>query len=121
MLKMFPNEEGRVFENDEDDDFGIVLVRLRKGKSDLSSSRKPHNCSHIICNPESEPSLVASGQLDGPPISTNVFLCQYGTIHICSASSCTLYLATHNQTCSISGFQLGVLQGSYDKNDDRTW
>jgi len=120
MKTMIPGE-GRVFESDEDAEFGRVLSRLRLGKRDLLLSRKPHNCARATCNPESEPTLVALGHLTAPAISTNVFLCRYGTIHVCSTSNCTIYLTERNQTCTISGFQLGTLECSYDKNDYRTW
>lgn len=113
--------EGRLFETDEDPDFGRVLQRLRNGKKDLSASRKMHLCSHELCHPETEDHLIRKGDLDGPCISSNVYICIYGTIHICSVSSCTIYHETHNQTCHLSGIKHGTMESSYDKNDSRTW
>lgn len=113
--------EGRLIEDTKDDRFGEIIHRMRKAKRDLCNSRALHVCSTKVCNPESEESLIRQGSLAGPPISSNVYLCKFGVIHVCSSSSCTNYGDSHNQTCHISGIQHGVVSSSYDKGDSRTW
>lgn len=114
-------EGGKIIETSEDPLFGEVLFRLRRGKKDLATTRKPHVCSQKTCQPTSELTMIQEGTLEGPPLSSNVYLCIYGIVHICSASSCDVYATTHNQTCHISGIQHASMISSYDKNDHRTW
>lgn len=114
--------EGRVVQDGSDAEFGQIVYRLKKGKRDLQlSSVVEHTCCHATCNPQAEPHLVHNGTLEGPPISCNVYLCQYGVIHICSESSCDLYGYFENQTCPLSGLKWGISSANYDKNDHRTW
>lgn len=115
------NEDGRLFQNDNDPQFHLVVKRLRQGKNDISDVRKKHACSGVMCNPQSEIQMINQGTLTGAAISNNVYLCRYSVIHVCSESSCTLYMANALQTCPVSGFQLGTMVSSYDKNDYRTW
>ncbi len=112
---------GKLFENDEDPAFHLVVKRLRQGKADICDVRKKHTCSSATCNPQSEEQMVQLGTLTGPIVSNNVYLCKYGVMHICSTTACKLYESTKTQTCPISGFQLGELVSTYDKNDYRTW
>lgn len=114
--------EGRLIESDADRDFGRIIGRLKKGKKDLNVTvLKGHRCSHEECNPQNEEHMVYAGSLEGPPLSSNIFLCKYGNVHICSASSCDLYAYSKSQTCPLSGYQWGLAVCSYDKNDYRTW
>lgn len=114
--------EGRLIESDADGEFGRIIGRLKKGKKDLNVTvLKGHRCSHEECNPQNEEQMVYAGSLEGPPLSSNIFLCKYGNVHICSASSCDLYAFSKSQTCPLSGYQWGLAVCSYDKNDYRTW
>lgn len=114
-------QQGRFFESDDDPSFHLVIKRLRKGKTDMVDVRKKHVCSSQTCNPQSEEQMVRSGTLDGEIVSNNVYLCKYGVVHVCSATSCKIFPSTQTQTCTISGFQMGTMVSSYDKNDYRTW
>lgn len=106
----------------DDPNYGRVLNRLRIGKGDnLSSEKKRHTCTHEVCAPQSEDQMVHSNLLDGPAISNNVYLCNYGCVHICSESSCGLYEHTYTQTCPISGIQWGNITSSYSRGNGRTW
>lgn len=111
----------RVFSNGDDPEFGLVLTRLRQGKQNLSTSRRVHICSTKTCNPESEQQLIQGGTLPGPAISSNIYLCAYGKVHICSKESCTEYSITQNQTCPITGIQHDAVVSNYDKNNSKTW
>lgn len=113
--------EGRFIESDQDEKYDEIVYRMRKSKPDLVPQRKKHTCSRDECNPQSEEHLVQNGLLQGPPLSSNVYMCKYGTVHVCSTSSCRIFSYAHNQTCHISGQQLGTIVSSYDKNDSRTW
>lgn len=109
-----------MFENDQDPEFGQVLSRLRKAKGKkLKVCGKEHECRHAHCCPESE----ADFRQDQIPISSNVYLCNLGVVHICSQEACGLYTSMPNQTCPISGRQYdgGVIISSYSRSDPRTW
>ncbi|MBX9635989.1 MAG: hypothetical protein K2Q45_00370 [Nitrosomonas sp.] len=82
----------------------------------MSDSREEHTCSHAYCNPQSEEHVYR-----GDILSSNVFLCKYGKVHVCTETACTLYLHTANQTCPISGFQHATMVSNYNKNNSRTW
>ncbi len=149
---------GRSFETDDDPQFGEVVRKLKSLKKDLLPTKKQHNCSHSVCNPQSESQLlqqtnfggVANAKVGGGSvanfggsiananfgggsntnfasvannniISNNIFICKYGSIHVCNATMCENYSHNANQTCHISGMQLGTIVASYDKNDHRTW
>lgn len=115
-------QEGQLIENESHAQFGAIVARLRKGKgSQLSLQRKTHTCTHALCAPECETSMIQHGTLHGPPISNNVYLCNFGTVHICSETSCSLYGYTKTQTCPLSGLEWGSMVSTYDKNDYRTW
>ena len=102
--------------------YGKVLNRLRLGKGDqLSGQKKKHTCSHEVCCPQSEIQMIDLHLLSGPAISSNVYLCNYGCVHVCSELSCNIYEYTHNQTCPISGIQWGQVVSNYSRDDNRTW
>lgn len=107
--------------------FNKALARLFQGKKDMSDSREQHTCSHAVCNPQSEEQVSRSapasggGSGNGGIISSNIFLCKFGTVHVCTQTSCTLYEHAPDQTCPISGFQHGSIVSNYDKNNSKTW
>jgi hypothetical protein len=103
-------------ESDHDARLPQILHRLRQFKSDMAPQQSMHHrCGSGTCNPQSEPDLVSN------PMSSNVYLCRFGTHHVCSQSSCRLYSETREQTCPISGIQYEQLYSSYNKNDPKTW
>lgn len=56
--------------------------------------------------------------------NSNVYICKYGTVHICSATRCEYYAQTPTKTCPISGIvheSVVLARNTYDKNDSRTW
>ncbi len=108
-------EEGRAFHSDSDPRFAEAVRRLHELKKDLVPTRKKHVCSASTCNPQSEPHLTTA------PISNNIYLCKYGTLHICSEESCEHYGHSAVRTCYISGLQFGSIVSTYSKNDSRTW
>lgn len=76
----------------------------------VQSNGRHVTCSRRECDPQCHES--------------NVYMCKYGTVHICSASRCEYYQHTQSKTCPISGIvhQSVVLShNTYDKNDSRTW
>jgi len=83
--------------------------------------KRPHPQCSKSCDPRSEGSFVHDGHLSGPPISSNVYMCALGSLHICSKTSCEYYGAQHDQTCHVSGIQHGTVISSYDAGDYRTW
>jgi hypothetical protein len=74
-----------------------------------------HNCSKDYCHPRSEEDF------GGQPKTYNVYLCKFGTIHVCSEESCKLYGSTPTQTCPVSGQQMSSIVSTYAKDDSRTW
>lgn len=120
------HQEGRLINDQHDVEYNKVVSRLVRGKGSKlqrhgNQKRQRHTCSHSTCNPESESHLIAQQNLEGPPVSSNVYLCNMGEIHICSESSCSLFAFSQRQTCPISGIQWANATASYDKNDYRTW
>ena len=107
---------GKVIERN-DPLFNKALSRLQEAKKDMADTRIRHTCSIAMCNPQSEPQLYGFQN----SLSTNVYLCKYGAIHVCTAQSCTLFHHSHEQTCPISGFQHGTSISMYDKNNSKTW
>lgn len=102
--------------------FSQAVVRLRNAMgADLRDSREVHKCTAQLCKPQSESMLVTKGKLVAPPLTSNVFLCSYGTIHVCSERACEHYGCSQAQTCHISGFQFGSKISDYTRGDPRTW
>lgn len=116
------NISGRLIESENDVSLGQIMFRLKRGKStDLKQTRQ-HECSHELCHPQNEEYFVYSKKiLTGPVLSSNVYLCDFGCIHICSVTSCQLYGYSLTQTCPLSGLQWGLCTANYDRNDFRTW
>jgi len=98
-----------------------ALVRLRGAKPDMTDTRDFHMCSRDRCNPESEQQLISKKLLEGPPVTSNVFLCRFGVVHVCTADSCEHYQHSNTHTCPLSGFQLGTITSSYQSNDPKSW
>lgn len=100
--------------------FAKAVRRLQQLKKDLTAERPSHVCSRAVCNPQNE---EGAGPLGRPAeaFTSNVYLCKYGTIHVCSELSCGHYGHSPTQTCHISGIQYGNIVKSYDKNDSRTY
>ncbi len=99
-----------------------AIIRLRNAlTAQLQSTRTVHTCGPFVCSPQSEPSLIAKGMLVGPPLTSNVFLCLRGAVHVCTERACEHYGFSNTRTCHVSGFQFGTADSSYDKGDSRTW
>jgi hypothetical protein len=98
--------------------FSQAIARLRRGiAGDLSEHREAHQCSSMICAPQCEESLIQAGKLVGPALTSNLYLCRLGSIHICTEQ-------THadGHTCPISGRMFNADRvSSYAKDDPRTW
>ena len=98
------------------------LLRLRASKPDLEKTvAKLHICSRTVCNPQSEQMLIDESHLMGPPLTSNVYLCRYGTVHVCTPTACEHYALSNTQTCYISNFQMGPTVSFYDKNNSKSW
>jgi hypothetical protein len=116
--------EGRFFEDDNDPDFATLVRRLQQSYPaavEAANKKRHHPQCSKECQPRSEASLIHDGLLKGPPISSNVYYCMYGSLHICSKTRCEYYAAQQDQTCHVSGIQHGTIVSSYDANDYRTW
>lgn len=108
---------GKVIDSPKDPLFSKSLAVIRSKKTDLQDVREQHQCSAKICNPQSELSFGNGNS----SFATNVFLCKFGSVHICSESACEYYPLSHTHTCHVSGFQFGNTVSHYDKNNSRTW
>lgn len=109
---------GRIISSIKDPLFRQVLLRLRRLKTErnsLSESREAHACHPQFCFPESETMLGAEN-----PLSCNVYMCNYGSTHVCTEDLCTYYHAAPKNVCPISGYQFGREFSSYSKDDYRT-
>lgn len=94
------------------------LAQAKEQAGTLSASRQRHSCTVSLCQPESEPMLSS---FLGNALTCNVFMCRLGSIHLCTADECRLYVDTPNSTCPISGMHFGQIVSNYDKNDYRTY
>lgn len=99
------------------------LKRLQHGRTQMNDlvAHMQHICDPLICNPLSEIDMIRRGLLQGPVICNNIWLCRYGSYHICSASECS---RANEGSCPISGatfLEFGHQQADYDEQDSRTW
>lgn len=111
--------EGRALLSEKDPLFKKSIARLvqaKKARGSLSDVRQTHTCDPSHCQPENE-SMIC----EPPYLASNVFVCKFGSVHLCSADTCTLYASCERNTCPISGFQFGCEISSYSKHDYRTW
>lgn len=92
-----------------------ILRRLKEAKkATLLDVRKPHTCSLKLCNPQCERDFGLSDD-------STIFLCNYGSIHVCGVDVCKIY-SVHTGTCPLSGMVVGPQRSSdYAKDDPRTW
>jgi len=103
----------KYIENDNDPLYGELVKDLKEKRTDLvygGANTRNHFCSAKECSPRCNDS--------------NVYLCKYGIVHVCSQTSCEYYAQTQSKTCPISGRVMETLlmaQNTYDKNDSRTW
>lgn len=113
---------GRLIESENDPLLGQVMFRLKRGKANDLKQTRHHECMHETCHPQNEEYFVYTKKIiAGPVLSSNVYLCDFGCIHICSVASCQLYGFSSTQTCPLSGLQWGLCTANYDRNDFRTW
>lgn len=100
--------------------FERILDAKRRGGDLIANYDFPHTCHRDVCNPENERMLIAKGLLSGPAMSNDVFVCRYGSQHICTELLCNNHRLG---VCDISGACYGPQGGysSYDKNDPKTW
>lgn len=100
------------------------LLRLQEAKKRAGTFREiapqpNHICHPQVCAPENEPALISQGCLRAPPLTTDVYLCNHGYIHVCTAERCN---NASFGVCNISGACHGQYGGysSYDSQDYRT-
>ena len=101
-----------------------TLSRLEYAKrisGDIIDIKKEHICSREFCNPQNENDLIYMGFLQGPPQTSDIYLCKYKVHHICNDMLCKE--TDISGVCTISGACYGPPGGysMYDKNDYRTW
>lgn len=106
----------KFIQDESDPQYGEEVKKLRElCKDDLifgggGSKMRYHLCTNKECSPRNN--------------GSNVYLCKYGVVHLCSASRCEYYNLTQSKTCPISGIVMEhsvVAQNTYNKNDSRTW
>jgi hypothetical protein len=104
-------------ERSQDPAFGTSIQRIRARKTDMSDVRRDHMCGALVCNPQGEAAFYEH------PLTSNVFVCRFGAVHLCSEYECPFYSETHDQICPISQLQLsgGPATSSYNASDSRTW
>lgn len=104
----------------DDPRIGQSVRRICSVRTD-TSARQRHECSARFCSPVSEADLIGRGELTGPAIATNVFVCRFGFVHVCSEDLCTLYPCDVTHTCAVSGIQYAMGVSAYQSNDYKTW
>ena len=98
------------------------MVNARKRMRDLATKKMDHVCSHETCLPLNEPAFLYAGFIAPPIICEFVYLCRYGSVHICTANTCMRYFENKMGVCPISNIQYSSAQQTdYDKEDWRTW
>lgn len=101
-------------EDESDPQYGFLVIKLKSSRTDLisgGSKFRNHVCSNKECSPQNNG-------------VSNVYLCRYGIVHICSPTRCEYYAHTQSKTCPLTGIVMEhtiVSQNTYDKNDSRTW
>jgi len=108
----------------EDSLYNAVVKRLKAGKTAkraLSCAGEQHICLREACNPETEGDLIRQGWINGPPLSSNVYLCNLGGIHVCTVRSCCFYQNNRPHTCHISGLNAGNDYSGYSKHNPMSW
>lgn len=106
---------GKTILHPEDPLFSRSVARLRVARAkDLKYTRDLHICSPQRCDPRNELGVALV-----PPLTSNVYLCCEGNVHLCTEDACNLYAVT--RSCPISGISYGGAESSYDKHDSRTW
>lgn len=104
------------------DDSVNRLVEVRKRTRDLATKRKEHVCSEAVCAPRNERFYLAHGFIALPIMCDGVFLCRFGSVHVCTPATCTRYMENTQGVCPISGVSYGqVYSTAYNKEDTRTW
>lgn len=95
-------------------------ARLREARfSEIAHPAVPHaECKTQYCDPQNEQTLIRRGKLAGPALTTHVYLCKLGQLHVCHAAECCAL-----GPCPVSGMHQGpeYVTASYDKHDSRTW
>jgi len=104
----------RIVQDEWDPLYGQLVQELKAKRTDIifggNEKIRNHTCSARECDPIS--------------INSNVYLCKYGVIHVCSETRCEYYTHRPNKTCPISGIVMEhtiIAHNTYDKNDARTW
>ena len=95
--------------SENDPNYLTVVAHLRLTHKSILS-HPPGPCLHEVCHPKCDPTCAY-----------NVYICDYGKIHLCSEQSCKLFGSTPTLTCPISGQQMGNIVSNYNKDDARTW
>ena len=115
--------EGQVIDSFTNPLYPVVVGRLKRACKVSAAGIIPHHyCSRFFCSPQNEVQYIRSGTLQQPCLSNNVYICKFGTLHLCTEKTCALYADAIDHTCPVSGIQYGVTgNSSYDKNDYRTW
>jgi hypothetical protein len=89
-----------------------AVERLRAKVKTLNGS-VVHICNPSYCSPVKD------------DYACNLFLCKYGTIHLCTKEKCENYRSSDTFTCPISGIRWvddnEQIVSSYNKTDPRTW
>ena len=111
----------KLITSEKDPNFLSTYNRLRLASVGTLKPHKGHVCDPKLCHPKSEMDFAKMGKLQGTPESYNVYICDYGSIHICSEESCRLFGSNPTLTCPISGQQMGSIVSNYAKDDYRTW
>lgn len=104
----------RLVQDEFDPLYGQLVQELKTKRTDVvfggNERIRNHACSQRECNPIC--------------INSNVYLCKFGVIHVCSETRCEYYAHQLNKTCPVSGIVMEhtlVSLNTYDKNDSRTW
>lgn len=112
--------ESAFVKSPKDPKFKQCIIRLRvlkEKRKTLTDSRQQHVCDPNLCAPESEASLQAPN-----PIACNIFMCRYGSVHLCTEDHCKLYGGVPGNICPVSGLQHSSIDASsYDKHKPHTW
>lgn len=104
-----------------DEQVAASAERIRKARKDMVLSYVQHKCSAQRCMPLSEHALVESGHLEPPALTSQVYVCRFGAVHVCTADACELYRDTVAHTCPLSGINHGGQVSAYSRHDSRSW
>lgn len=95
-----------------------VKQRLERGRLRELLAPHPHICRREYCDPQNEVNLAHRGLIDTSSLTSHIFICKYGQLHVCEPFTCMA-----EGVCPISGLVEHNFQeySDYNRHNAKTW